>query len=122
MKDVKADGTKLLVTGTPPSQLDRELTFVGKSLNRAEALEKVTGRAKYAGDIKVPDMLYGRTLHCPYLRARIVSIDASRAEALPGVKAILTRENTKGWRTTWYRSPSSHCLNASRMQAWKWGV
>lgn len=96
--------SKLLVKGTPPPPLDRELTVVGKSLNRSGALEKVTGQAKYAGDIKLPGMLYGKTLHCPHPRARIVKIDASRAEALPGVHAVLTKENTpKGWRTTWYR-------------------
>jgi CO/xanthine dehydrogenase Mo-binding subunit len=79
---------------------------VGKSLNRRGAVEKVTGQAKYAGDIKLPGMLYGKTLHCPHPRARIVKIDTSKAEALPGVRAVLTKENTpKGWRTTWYRVP-----------------
>jgi CO/xanthine dehydrogenase Mo-binding subunit len=97
---------KLLVKGTPPPVLDRDLTVVGKSLNRRGALEKVTGEAKYAGDIKLPGMLYGKTLHCPHPRARIVMIDVSRAEALPGVHAVLTKENTpKGWRTTWYKVP-----------------
>jgi CO/xanthine dehydrogenase Mo-binding subunit len=97
--------SKLLVKGTPPPPLDRELTVVGKSLHRRGALEKVTGQAKYAGDIKLPGMLYGKTLHCPHPRARIKRIDASKAEALPGVHAVLTKENTKGWRTTWYRIP-----------------
>jgi xanthine dehydrogenase YagR molybdenum-binding subunit len=93
---------KLLVKGTVPPLLDRELTVVGKPLNRSDAFEKVTGQAKYSGDIKLEGMLYGKTLHCPHPRARIVRMDTSRAEALPGVMAVLTRENTKGWRTSWY--------------------
>ena len=93
---------KLLVKGTPPSPLDRDLTVVGQPLNRLDGFEKVTGQARYAGDIRFPGMLYGKILHCPHPRARIVRIDTARAEALPGVKAILTRENTKGWRTFWY--------------------
>lgn len=93
----------MLVKGIPPPPLDRELTVVGKSLDRRGAAEKVTGQARYAGDIKMPGMLYGKTLHCPHPRARIVKIDASKAEALPGVHAVLTKENTRGWRTTWYR-------------------
>ena len=94
--------SKLLVKGSVPPPLDRELTVVGKPLNRRDAAEKVTGQAKYAGDIKLPGMLYGKTLHCPHPRARIVKIDTSKAEALPGVMAVLTKENTKGWRTSWY--------------------
>ena len=94
--------SKLLVKGAIPPPLDRELTVVGKPLNRRDAAEKVTGQAKYSGDIKLPGMLYGKTLHCPYPRARIVKLDTSKAEALPGVMAVLTKENTKGWRTSWY--------------------
>lgn len=98
--------SKLLVKGIAPTPLDRELTVVGKSLHRRDAAEKVTGRAKYSGDIKLPGMLYAKTLHCPYPRARIVTMDASKAEALAGVHAVLTKDNTpKGWRTTWYRVP-----------------
>ena len=91
--------------GTPPPPLDRELTVVGKPLNRRDAAEKVTGEAKYSGDIKLPNMLYGKTLHCPHPRARIIRIDTSKAESLPGVRAVLTKENTKGWRTSWYKVP-----------------
>ncbi|UCG06760.1 MAG: xanthine dehydrogenase family protein molybdopterin-binding subunit [Desulfobacterales bacterium] len=97
--------SKLLVKGSPPPLLDRELTVVGKSLNRRDALEKVTGKAEYSGDIKLPDMLYAKILGCPYPRARIIKIDTNKAEALPGVAAVLTKENTKGWRTYWYKVP-----------------
>jgi xanthine dehydrogenase molybdenum-binding subunit len=96
---------KLLVEGSPPPPLDRELTVIGKPINRLDGLEKVTGRARYAGDLKLPGLLHGKTLHCPHPRARIVRLDTARAEALPGVKAVLTRENTEGWRTYWYEVP-----------------
>jgi xanthine dehydrogenase YagR molybdenum-binding subunit len=97
--------SKLLVEGASPAPLDREFTVVGKPMNRLDGLEKVTGRAKYAGDIKKPGMLYGMILRSSYPRARIKRIDTSRAEALPGVHAVLSKENTKGWRTYWYRIP-----------------
>lgn len=97
--------SKLLVEGTPPPLLDREFTVIGQPLNRRDALEKVTGRAQYSGDLTFPDMLYGKILRCPYPRARIAKVDTSKAEALPGVIAVLTKENTKGWRTYWYRIP-----------------
>lgn len=96
---------KLLVKGTPPPPLERELSVVGQSLNRTDGFEKVTGQAKYSGDIRLPGMLYGKTLHCPHPRARIARIDTTRAEALVGVRAVLTKENTKGWRTYWYEVP-----------------
>ena len=97
--------SKLLVQGEPPPPLDREFTVVGKPLNRRDGVEKVTGRAKYSGDMKFPDMLYGKILRCPHPRARILKIDTSRAEALPRVKAVLSKENTKGFRTYWYKVP-----------------
>ena len=98
-------GNKLLVKGTPPPPLDRDFTVVGKPLNRRDGAEKVTGRAKYSGDIKLPNMLHGKILRCPYPRARIITLDTSRAEALPGVKAVLSKENARGWRTYWYEVP-----------------
>ncbi len=63
---------------------------VGVSAPRVDALEKVTGRAAYVADLEIPGMLYGRVLRSPLPHARIVRIDVSRAEALPGVAAVLT--------------------------------
>ncbi len=68
----------------------RELKFVGQNVARVDGIEKVTGRAKFTGDLKVRGMLYGKILRSPYPHARIVNIDASQAEALPGVVAVLT--------------------------------
>lgn len=68
----------------------REFKYVGHSVARVDGLEKVTGQAKFVGDIAVPGMLYGKILRSTFPHARIRSIDASRAEALPGVVAVLT--------------------------------
>ncbi|NLC89974.1 MAG: xanthine dehydrogenase family protein molybdopterin-binding subunit, partial [Clostridiaceae bacterium] len=66
---------------------------IGKPYERKEAMEKVTGRARYTFDMEVPGMLYAKVLHSPHARARIISIDTSKAKALPGVKAILTGDD-----------------------------
>jgi len=68
----------------------REFKFVGHNVKRVDGVEKVTGAAKFVGDIAVPGMLYGKVLRSTYPHARIRSIDASQAEALPGVVAVLT--------------------------------
>ena len=57
---------------------------------RIDAEDKVTGHGKYVGDIMFPDMLTGRMVRAPFAPARILSIDTSEAEKLPGVKCILT--------------------------------
>jgi CO/xanthine dehydrogenase Mo-binding subunit len=59
--------------------------------DRVDAFEKVTGKAKYAGDFMAPDMLVVKIVHNEkYAHAKIKSIDTSRAEALPGVKGVIT--------------------------------
>jgi CO/xanthine dehydrogenase Mo-binding subunit len=69
------------------------LKTVGHPTQRIDAVKRVTGTATYTGDIQVPGMLYARVLRSPHAHARIRKIDTSKAQALPGVKAILTREN-----------------------------
>ncbi len=71
--------------------------FVGKSFPRADA-EKVTGKAAYINDIKVPRMLYGKILYSTRPHARIKNIDTSAAEKLHGVRAVLTGRNTPNVR------------------------
>jgi CO/xanthine dehydrogenase Mo-binding subunit len=65
-------------------------TVIGHDAPRVDAIPKVMGEAKFAGDLRVPGMAYGRLLRSPYAHARIVSIDTRRAEALPGVIAAMT--------------------------------
>ena len=68
------------------------LTAVGPATARIDAVERVTGRATYTADVRLPGMLYGRVLRSPHPHARIRHIDVSKAEALPGVKAVITHE------------------------------
>jgi 4-hydroxybenzoyl-CoA reductase alpha subunit len=66
-----------------------DFSVVGKNLSRRDAWAKVTGAAQYADDMKLPRMLIGKIKRSPLAHARILSIDTKRAEALPGVKAVL---------------------------------
>ena len=65
--------------------------IIGSSvILRADAVQKVTGRAVYGLDLKVPGMLHGKVLRSPLPHARILNVDTRRAESLPGVKAVVT--------------------------------
>ena len=63
---------------------------IGDSPARFEAIGKLTGQARYTADLQLPGMLHARLLRSPYPHARILRIDTSRAESLPGVHAVLT--------------------------------
>jgi CO/xanthine dehydrogenase Mo-binding subunit len=63
---------------------------IGKPVPRVDALEKVTGRAMYIDDLRFSDVLYGKVLRSPHAHAKIKRIDTSRAESLPGVRAVVT--------------------------------
>jgi CO/xanthine dehydrogenase Mo-binding subunit len=73
-------------TSTPGGPLN----VVGKRGPNIDAIERVTGRAKYTGDIDIPGMLVARVLRSPHAHARIASIDTSKAEAFAGVRAVIT--------------------------------
>ncbi len=62
--------------------------YIGKRISRIDGPDKVSGRAKYSYDINRPGMLFGKILRSPYAHAKIVSIDTSAAEKMPGVKAV----------------------------------
>ena len=66
---------------------------VGQSIPRVDATEKVTGRALYASDVKLPGMAHAKILRSPLPHARVRRIDANKAAAMPGVVAVLTRDN-----------------------------
>ncbi|TEB13013.1 xanthine dehydrogenase family protein molybdopterin-binding subunit [Pelotomaculum propionicicum] len=72
----------------------KEYNVVGHSVRRLDAVEKATGTAGFTSDMKLPGMLYAKVLRSPYAHARILSIDTSEAEKLPGVKAVATHKNT----------------------------
>ncbi len=63
---------------------------IGTRPIRPDGVDKVTGRALYGADVRFPDLLHGKVLRSPHARARIRAIDTSQAEALPGVKAVVT--------------------------------
>ncbi len=73
-----------------PVKTKTDFKVVGTRVARPDGVEKVTGRALYGADFSVPGMLTGRVLRSPHAHARIKSIDTSAAEALPGVKAVVT--------------------------------
>ena len=87
--------------GRPPSPYatsikyeERDLKVVGSNpTERSDAVEKVTGRARYAADYNLPGQLIGRVLRSPHAHARVISIDTSAAEKLAGVKAVVTRDD-----------------------------
>ncbi len=68
-------------------------SVVGKPARKVDGLAKATGTAVYTDDIQLPGMLHAKTLRSPHKHARIVSIDASRALALPGVHAVITGQD-----------------------------
>ncbi len=70
--------------GTP------DLKVVGTRPIRPDGVDKVTGRAQFGADFQLPGQLVGKVLRSPYAHARIRSIDTSKAEAVPGVKAVMT--------------------------------
>ena len=65
-------------------------TLIGKRVPKLDAPEKATGLARYIEDLKLPRMLYGKILFADRPHARIVDIDTSAAEAMPGVRAVIT--------------------------------
>jgi CO/xanthine dehydrogenase Mo-binding subunit/CO/xanthine dehydrogenase FAD-binding subunit len=75
------------------------LLVIGKDVPRTDAVPKVTGAAQYVADIQMPGMLHGAVLRSPHPNARIIALDVSAARAMPGVKAVLTGEDTahKKW-------------------------
>src|SRR3989338_6429882 len=67
---------------------------VGKSVPRIDGKGIVTGQTKYAFDVSFPNMLIGKMIRSPHPHARIIRIDKSKAEKLPGVRAIITAKDT----------------------------
>jgi len=75
-----------------------EFSILGKPTPRVDGIAKVTGKAEYTADLSVTGMLYGQVLRSPYPHARILSIDTSRAEHLPGVRGVITGKDFNGFR------------------------
>jgi CO/xanthine dehydrogenase Mo-binding subunit len=69
------------------------LKFVGQRKTRVDGAERVSGRALFTADVRLPGMAYGKILRSPHPHARIRSIDTKQAEGIPGVRMILTYKN-----------------------------
>ena len=74
-------------------QEQRKFSIVGNSVHRVDGVDKVTGKAKYTGDLVIPEVAEGKFLRSPYPHARIRSIDTREAEAMAGVIAVLTSKD-----------------------------
>ena len=78
------------------------MSIVGKGVARVDALEKVTGHAKYVMDLKLPNILYCKVKRSRLPHAKIINIDVSKAERLTGVKATVTAADTPNIRIGLY--------------------
>ena len=78
------------------AKTDEVFSVIGKSKSRIDAHDKVTGHLKYIGDIEYAQTLHGAVLRSPHPHALIKQIDVSRAEALPGVMAVITAKDVPG--------------------------
>jgi CO/xanthine dehydrogenase Mo-binding subunit len=82
-----------MATALKRDEIQAELKWIGTRPVRPDGIDKVTGRAKFGADLVLPGMLVGKVLRSPHPHARIKAIDISKAVALPGVKAVVTRDD-----------------------------
>jgi CO/xanthine dehydrogenase Mo-binding subunit len=78
---------------TDNTPFETHFKVIGKPVQRHDAWDKAFGITSYAADFSMPGMLYAKVLRSPHPSARILSIDTSRAEKLPGVKTVLTAKD-----------------------------
>ena len=81
----------------------KELAIVGHRHPKIDGWERVSGKAQYTSDIYLPGMLYAKVLRSPHPHAKVVNVDASKALALPGVKAVLTSRDLDPF--AWVKNP-----------------
>lgn len=84
-----------------PTGATAPLRTVGTGARRADAVLKTTGAARYTADIRLPGMLHAKVLRSPHAHAELLRLDVTRARALPGVHAVLTREDLTGLSPTY---------------------
>jgi CO/xanthine dehydrogenase Mo-binding subunit len=76
--------------------MDIQSTIIGAPVSQITGPEKVTGRTRFAADVAIPGMLWGKILRSPHPHARLRRLDASAAWSVPGVKAVVTGQDTPG--------------------------
>ena len=87
---------EVLLDEPPPLPPNSELMYIGKPTVRYDGPAKAMGTAKYTADVHLPGMLYARMVDATIPHGRIVSIDTSEAEKLPGVRAVHVIEHFYG--------------------------
>jgi len=70
-----------------------ERGLIGTSVRRVDGIDKISGRAQFVGDVRLPRMLYGAVVRSPHAHARVLSVDTSRARRVPGVRAVITGDD-----------------------------
>ena len=88
--------------------MDEALSVVGKRLPRVDGIEKATGEAKFTADLKFHGLLIGKILVSPHAHARVIKVDTSLAESLPGVKAVIWRKDAP--RILWGTHSPPNCV------------
>jgi CO/xanthine dehydrogenase Mo-binding subunit len=78
--------------------MENDYRYISKNIPRRDATGIVSGTTPFMDDLKVQNLLYGKVLRSPYAHANLKKIDKSKAEALPGVKAVVTWEDIPDWR------------------------
>lgn len=87
-------------------------TYIGQDFPVKDAVAKITGQARYTEDLTLPGMLHGAVLMSPHPHARIVDVDTTEAENLPGVRCVLCRKNTPQSRYNSSRRFVGHAVKA----------
>jgi xanthine dehydrogenase molybdenum-binding subunit len=85
------------------SKNNKNFNYIGKEVSRPEGPDKASGKALYIHDLQRPGMLFGKIKFSDHAHARILNIDTSRAEKLPGVRAVITAYNTPELRIGFLR-------------------
>jgi CO/xanthine dehydrogenase Mo-binding subunit len=88
--------------GEPPKPWG-STKVIGKRISRVDAYERVSGSAVYPSDMILPNMLYGAILHCPHPHAKIIKLDTSKAEKMPGVHAVISADSKEA-DLPWFNS------------------
>jgi CO/xanthine dehydrogenase Mo-binding subunit len=105
---------------TLPEQLPTSaVRYVGKGVNRVEDPSLVTGTTEFIDNVKLPGMLHAAILRSPHPHARIVSVDVSAAEQLPGVHAVLTGDDVKAWSNPCTTAPEgwgNYCMAVGKVR------
>jgi isoquinoline 1-oxidoreductase beta subunit len=97
---------------TPPTDVKlkapRDCRYVGKPVNRLDSAAKIDGTAEYGIDVRLPGLLYAALAQCPVIGGKVVSMDAARAKAMPGVKHVVQiKDGVAVVADSWWRAKTA---------------